>query len=285
MTVPAGNENVVTGDSGQQVEGQPVDNAQQQSEQGSGINPAWNELFSVLPTSLQPLVTPHLQKWETNSQQAIQKATEQYQPWQPLAEKYNPEMVQGLLQLIESDPQQLIDTLIEFHGLTPKEAQQVAQQTQGTNPADVLDIDSIGQAPDQQADIESHPKFLEMKQQVEQLTGYFQQQAQQQINAQANAEIDSELAALKAKHGEINEQALFAFAQTIPNLTSLEQAYDAMDAYNKSILQGSPSRNAPPVLPSFGGAPSGQQIDVKTLKPGERKSLVTQILERAHAEN
>lgn len=258
-----------------------VDNTQQQnSEPGTGINPAWKELMDVLPTQLHSLVTPHLTKWDQSAQQRVTEANQKYEPWNPLVENgYDPTMVQGLLQLIENDPQKLIDSLVEFHGLTPKEAAQVVG---GQNPADVLDLDAI--QPPQEFDIEQHPQFQQMKQQQEQMAQWVQQQAQKEIQDRANAEIDQELKALEAKHGAFDQKALFAFAQTIPNLTSLEQAYDAMNSYNQSILQNRPSNFAPPVLAPTGGAPAGQQVDVAKLKPQDRKHLVADILARAHQE-
>ena len=63
-------------DSGQ---GQPQDHLPSQQQGGSGqqepkLNPAWNDLLSVVPDqNLQKLMIPKLQEWDKNFTQGIQK--------------------------------------------------------------------------------------------------------------------------------------------------------------------------------------------------------------------
>lgn len=246
----------------------------------SGINPAWAPVLEVLPTQLHHLVTPQLQQWDKNFQTEVGKAQQQFEPWKELAESgIDPVMAHGILNLMNTNPQQLVDTMIQYYNLS--QGQTPAAPGTPPNPLDQLDLDQI-QAPDNgQFDIESHPAFQALKLQNEQIMQGFNQRAQQEVIEKANAEIDNEIKAVQTAHPDVNVQDLIMFAANTPGIENMQQAYDNMVAYNQRVLQNRPTNGAPPVLAPTGGTPSPQATPVASMGRKDRVGLVAEILAQA----
>lgn len=257
----------------------------QGSEQSSGINPAWSPMLEALPTQLHHLVTPHLTQWDKNFQTEVQKAQQAYEPWKPLAESgISPEIAHGILNLMNTNPQALVENMINYYGLDLGQGQQNPEGTPNS-PLDVLDLDQI-QDPNaqQQFDITQHPQFQQLQLQVQQFQDYFAQQEQQKIQERANAEIDAEIAEIKKAHPDVDEKALIMFAANTPGIENMQQAYDSMVAYNQQVLQSRPTLGAPPVLAPGGGTPAAPTADVAHMDRKDTRNLVAQLLEARAAQ-
>lgn len=249
-------------------------------EQQSGINPAWSPMLEALPTQLHHVVTPHLTQWDKNFQTEVQKAQQQFEPWKQLADSgIDPEMAYGILNLMNTNPQVLVENMIKYYGLDLGQGQ--AQPGTGTppSPLDELNLDQIQDPNAQQVDLTQHPEFQKLQLQNQQLMQMFEQKAQEDIQARANAEIDAEIAAIKKDHPEVDEKALIMFAANTPGIQNMQQAYDSMVAYNQQVLQSRPTNLAPPVLAPGGGTPAAQSVDVAHMGRKDTRNLVAQLLE------
>lgn len=258
----------------------PEENAQGQGEvdsssEGTGINPAWNDFLEVIPSQLHSQVTPHLQKWDQNYQNGIQKVHSQYEPYKFLVENEVPaDNVQygiNLVNAIENNPQEVLKALQEWIGEESEgEEAPVAEQTseQGQETPEWL----------------QHPEFKQMKDTVTNLATTLQQERDQQEQAKINQQIEKELTDLKTEFGDYDEEWVLIKASNDPN-GDLKAAVQAYKNFEKAAIERAQqaNTNAPPVLPS-GSAPVTQQLNPSTLDDKGRRNLVTQLLQQAKSQ-
>ena len=93
------------------------------SNEGSGLNPAWNPLLEKLPTSLHPLVTPELSKWDKNFQTKLQEVQSGYKPYEAYKEFVDAgvpvdqlQKAQHLYSLLKENPEFIYNQLKDFYG-------------------------------------------------------------------------------------------------------------------------------------------------------------------------
>ena len=93
------------------------------SNEGSGLNPAWNPLLEKLPTSLHPLVTPELSKWDKNFQTKLQEVQSGYKPYEAYKEFVEAgvpvdhlQKAQHLYSLLKENPEFIYNQLKDFYG-------------------------------------------------------------------------------------------------------------------------------------------------------------------------
>jgi hypothetical protein len=258
---------------GNEVQGNTPD-----AEVTPGPNPAWNEVLNVLPEQFHSVVTPHFQKWDQSAQQRIEAANsalKEFEAYKPFVEHgiTNDEIEQGLRVLYEinNNPQNVYEALAKAYnfGQTPPVAnpnENGNEGTDGSNPLEGID-----------------PALMEKLQQQE---GMLQAVAQIVLNdakakedAQADAKLDQELAQLKEKHGDYDEDYVLT---KMMNGMSGEEAVNAYKQLLSSFNQSRPF--APTVLGNSGSGSSGlpsNAIDPTKLSEKETRSLVAQMLEAA----
>lgn len=255
------------------TQGAPVENSQQES---TGINPAWNPLLEKLPSSLHSLVIPELQTWDKNYQDGIGKVHSEYEPWKPFQEAgVAPEQVQyglQLLEMLESNPQQIFDSLKEFLQIEDEQPQPVVDPTQqgleqGQESAPI--------------DVASIPEFQQMTQMVNAMAELLVQQNSQQTEAQADQELDAEFTAAKEQFGNFDEKWVMVQMLANDNLT-LPQAVQQYQEFEKGILQNA-NRPGPKVL-SAGGQNANPGVAPSQLDDKGRRSMVANMLAAAKSQ-
>lgn len=253
-------------------------------ENSSGGNPAWTELYSVLPDNLHTVVAPVLEKWEQGTQQKFTDYAEkskQYEPYQQFVEnQIAPDQIEQALavaQLIDSDPQGFLAQMQAFYGgdQQANSQQQPNQQEQQQGPSD----NSYGQYDEQPFDIENDPRFQQLKQQQDTIAAFLAQQVETEQASAADQQLDSELTALQETYGEFDEDYVLNLAAGgVP----LE---DAVKRYNSMVdnIRQRPAADAglPSILSPGGGLPS-EQINPAEMTAQQRKAFVMNALAQAN---
>lgn len=236
---------------------------------GGGLNPAWNELLEVLPSSLHSLVTPHLSKWDRNYQDGINKVHSQYADYKTYADnKVAPDQINyalNLLDAIQTRPEEVLNSLKEYMGLTEEEAQQAEQGQVNENeiPSEFL----------------NHPEFQRMNQMVETMAQLLVQQNQQASQAQEDQALESELKDLHEKHGDFDERWVLTQAMAQPD-KSIEDLVQEWNSFRTGVLAEA-RQPGPKVLSASGGAPNNEMDPSKLTSDTDRKAYVAQLLAAA----
>jgi polyhydroxyalkanoate synthesis regulator phasin len=241
------------------------------------LHPGWNEMLEVLPSSLHSIVTPHLRARDKNYQDGIQKVHSQYETYKPYLENnIPPDRINYALQVaqaIEERPQDMIKALQEFTGMSKAEATQVVADQQSQNEPGQVDSD----VPEE---LLNHPKFQEMEKQLQTVAQYLVTQKQTEEQRAQDEQLETELAGLRDKNGEFDEEFVLRWAIDHPN-ASLEDGVKAYKDFVNKILEENRRAPAPKVLPG-GGANVSSEISREDMKdPKSRKSIVQQMLQQA----
>jgi ribosomal protein S13 len=248
----------------------PSNDGGQQQDSTGGINPAWNDLLGVVPSQLHSQVTPHLQKWDQNYQQSIDKVHSQYEPWKGIIDQgVNPEDVEfslGLLNAISSNPQEVLNALQEWVAAENGEEFQPEQQGQfNQNP----------QSPEY--DITQHPAYQELYGVVESMAQILMGQKEQEQQTLQDQELEQELTTLRETYGDFDEDYVLGVALNTGG--DLEAAVKKDIERQQSILSGK-RPPGPPVLGS-GGASPNTNVDVTKLGSKDTRNLVANMLQQA----
>jgi hypothetical protein len=258
-----------------------VDNSQgqQQEEAGTGINPAWNEMLSGLPSSLHSTVIPHLKEWDKNYQEGIGKVHSQYEPFKEyLDQGVEPDQINYALQVLEaiqSRPQDVFQAMQQY--FTPEEQQQ--QQQTGEEP----NLEEQGQT-SEPIDITQHPQFQQLAQMVNAMAELTVQQNSQQTQQQEDDALEQEFTAAREQFkdkGDFDEK--FVMTQLIADaefgegkLTVAEAAqqyYDFVDS-----VRANANRPGPPKILSGAGSSANTAPTTSQLGDKDRRSLVANML-------
>lgn len=255
----------------------PAIQGTEQQQQETGGNPAWQELYDVMPSNLHPQIKPVLEKWEQGTQQKFQEYSERdkrYEPYKDFIENDIPadriaEALQ-LAQLIDTDPRGLLEQMQAFFG--EDNSQQQQQQPQGQD-----DPNFEPSFEDQPFDLESDPRFQQLAQQQDIIANFLAQQTQAELAQEADSALEAELNSLKESAGEFDERYVLTLAAS-----GMELA-DAVKQYQE-LVEGIRSRPAPdanmPTVIGGGGVPA-ETPDMGNLTANDRKSLVMNILKQA----
>lgn len=250
----------------------------QEETPGTGINPAWNDLLEVLPSQLQPLVTPHLQQWDKNYQEGVQKVHSEYEPYKSFKEQEIPaEQLQYGLQLLdamENRPQEVYAAMQEFFK---------GQETEQQPPVAEVKPGEQGQESTPEIDITSHPQFKQLTEIVNALVEQTVQQTQAEQNAQADAELEAELKAATEKHGEFDADWVISKVMASDFKLTIDQAAEQYREFEKSILAKA-NQPGPKVL-SAGGSTPNSGVKPSQLDEKGRVSLIADMLKNSAAQN
>lgn len=259
------------GESLESAQGTETSSESTSSESTGGGNPAWSEILGVLPDSLHKVVTPALEKWDTNYQSGIQKVHSQYEPYKEIIDQgFDPQTIAYALSLVnelENDPRKIYDALAEHNGWS----EQGQSETEET---------------DSEYEVEDDPRIARATQLSETVAEYIMDQHQQQEAAAEDEALNSHIASLKEQHG-ITDDDPNAERFVIGLMLAGASAEDAFDQY-MGIQQSVSSRprandSAPMVVGNNGGVPS-TAIDRSQLQdPKARRALVAQLLEQANS--
>lgn len=251
----------------------------QQPEENAG-NPAWQELFSVLPDSLHGVAKPVLDKWEQGTQAKFNEyaeTTKKFEPYQQFVDSGIPadqiEQALAVAQLIDSNPQQFMEQMQAFFGEQAGSTQQQATQQQQTG--NTPDYSEFGEQP---FSLESDPNFQKIQQQQDIIAGFLAQEQEAKLKAEADAALESEITRLKGSYGEFDEQYVFGLAL---NGVDMEDAVKRYKTLEDSIRQRpAPDAGLPSIMSPGGGSPV-EQVNPADMSPEQRKAYVMQALKAA----
>lgn len=257
----------VQGDPGS-VEGTPPEST-------PGPNPAWGEALSAIPEQFHETLTSHWQKWDQSAQSRIEQANQsvaQFDPFKPFIENNisADDLEQGLqlMYQLNTNPQAVYEALAEAYNLgpTPNASQEIEGEEEEETPPNFQD-----------------PRFDQLQSGLELVANTLLQQEQAKIQRQADAEVDSELAALKQQHPNLDEKYVLAL---MVNGFTAEQAGNHWGELTQNILQQNPRPFAPQVMGSSGGGAGlpSQAIDPVSLNDKDRRALVVQMLNAANSQ-
>lgn len=248
-------------------------------ESTSGGNPAWTELYGVLPDSLHTVVSPVLEKWEQGTQQKFQQYAEQvkqYEPYQGFVEQgVAPDQIEQALamaQLIDSDPKGFMQQMQAFFG---GDEQQQPNQQQGQQQSN---DNFVGTFDEQPFDIENDPRFQQLKQNQDQIAAFLAQQVEAEQAQQADSYLDNELNSLSQKYGEFDEEFVLGLATNGVPLEDAVQRYQSL--VERVRTTPAPDAGLPNIMSPGGGLPS-EQINPADMSDAQRKQYVMNVLAQA----
>lgn len=248
-----------------------VDNSQgQQQDTGTGINPAWNELLSELPSSLHSVAIPHLQKWDKNYQEGIGKVHSQYESYKPFVEQgIDPAQLQYGLQVldaIQNRPQEVYAAMQQYFGEQQGEEEEESFEEQGQQSEPV--------------DITQHPQFQQLAEMVQVMAQSMVQQQSLSQEQQEDEELEQEFAQAREQFGDYDEEYVMAKILAAAERGQDLSVADAVQMY-KQLEQGiltNANRPGPPKLLSGGGASANSAPSPANLGDKDRKALVASML-------
>lgn len=242
---------------------------------GTGINPAWNELLEVMPSSLHSQITPHLSKWDQNFQTKVNEVHSQYEPYKPFLEnQVNPEQINyalGILQAIEERPEEVLNALRAYMGEEEKVTEQQGPPTQDNGPSE-------------QPEWKQDPEWIKTQEMLNTVAQLMVQQRQTETQQQEDSALERDLTAAKTKYGEYDEEWVLTKMYNNPEL-DIDAAVKAYKDFESSVASRSnPRLPGPPVLGPGGSVPN-QDYKPSSLDSKGKKSLVAQMLQQAAQQN
>lgn len=234
---------------------------------GSSDNPAWSELLSVVPEMLHSQVKPHLEKWDKNYQEGINKVHSQYQAYKPYLEgNVGPDQINYALQLvsaIDERPADVIAALQEYAGIQPQ--QQTPDSTREQGLVEETEI----------PEFTNHPEWQKISKMVETMAQLLVQQNYSQQESQEDEILSQELDDLHEQHGDFDEEWVLTRAANNPNIP-LETHVQAFKEFESKLIAN--SRRPSPKVMGAGGIAPDSQVDTKKLDSKGRRDLVAQML-------
>lgn len=227
-------------------------------------NPAWKEVYDLLPSEFHPLIQPKLKSWDDN----FAKVQSQYAPYKPLIERGVPyEAIQTSMEfanLLNSNPRAVYDELAKRFGFSEQGQQQVEEQEEEEENPD--------EGVFEPQDLTKNPQFAQLQQAYQQLEQRLQAEDQAkrqwQEEQQALQEINSEWAAIESKVGqlppqvktEIIRRAVFIADQQGPNaVPDLQAGYNDYAQFVSRVRNTRANATAPDVMPGNGGLPKAKK--------------------------
>lgn len=232
------------------------------------------------PSSLHGVARDVFKEWDGNVTKRIQAVHDEYAPYRQVIEEYEPSAVQEAITLahsLESDPEGFYKALAGAYGF---EAQQAAQEVIEEQQDDTQQFDSpYGDA--------VPPQLLQQLSQQEQLltsvaeyiVSQRQQEEQVARESQENAEFDVLWADLQQRYGSFDDAyVLSLIAQGADPYAAVEHFQQTVNAFAQQ--QNAPASEAPVVMSSGGGVPSGN-LSPNSLNGNQTQDLVAQLLRQA----
>lgn len=224
-----------------------------------GLGTEWNDVVGAIPedrrAELAPVIKQRLDAFEPLKQ------------WEDFQKSgITVEQAQNALNLssvIENHPRQVYDKLAEYLGITPQQAQEVVEEIE-------------------EGAEDDDPRFTQMKQQLDILSQIIinerQGKMQADLRSQADAALDKELAAVKKKFGDVDEDQILLYMSR-GDMTA-EQAYQAYTKRDADIR----ARRPAPTLLGGGQAVPGNRPDFTKMSNEDTKKLVAQMMEHGRQE-
>jgi hypothetical protein len=238
---------------------------------GGNVNPAWNDVLSIIPTEFHSQVTPHFDKWDKGVQGKISEVHKQYENYKPFVEsQISPDdlrMGYGLLQAVYNKPLDVIRAM---------------QQSFGLDLSELLEVESGEEEVETdyaQLPPEVQNQLATLQRQSETMGQILLKQREEALAAEESKRLDQEITSLKQKYGEFDEEVV---------LTLMLNGYDSEQAVQRyqqlaNNIRSASNRPPAPQLLGSGGAIPDKSVDPRKLNPKETRNLVAEML-RASAQ-
>ena len=244
-------------------------------------NPAWQELYDVLPAGFQSLVEPTLSKWDKSTQakfQANAEAQRVYEPYQQFVdnkiEASQIEQALSVAHLIDSDPKAFMAQMQAYFG---DDAGQDQDKAKAPVVEDTYDDDGRLQA--KPYDLTSDPHFKKMMEQQDTIAGFLSQKVEAERAAKEDVALEEKIAKYTETYGEFDEDYVFGLAI---NGVDME---DAVKRYHTMVetIRARPAADAnlPNILTPGGGLPS-EGINPAEMDKKQRMAYMVNALTNAN---
>lgn len=265
-----------------------------------GDNPNWKPFLDKLPESLHELIKPVLMEWDQGVNAKLEAERTKYAPYKAFVDNsIDADAINQALQvadLIRENPKLVIDRINEAHQLGYLDKDTAAQLSQHTNNEveDDLEFDGVN--------IEQHPKFQALMQQVEQINSTLTEQQKKDLEDQQQVEFENYIKGLHDEHGEFDDEIVMAYmaygdldgpAAIEKYRTKIASHLTPPNENQQQNQQGQEqatnvSSTSPPVVLDGNPAGSGSEqqiVDYSSLKKNEMNDLVAKMLEAAAQNN
>lgn len=241
---------------------------------GTGINPAWNELLEFIPEDKYNDATQVLRKYDSNFNQKLGEVQSKYQDYEPFAEAEikgdEIEFALGLLNAINEQPQEVLAALNQY--IASEDGDEEVEPQGGGSSNSGNDDQGLPEG----FDLTQHPEFQRYSGMVEQMAELLANDRQEALDAEEEEELEAELEELREQHGDFDEDYI------VSKLFAGKTGEEAIQEYNEFLEKhnAKPNRPAPRVLGAGSSIPSNRP-DVTKLDDKGTRSLVAQALQQA----
>lgn len=242
-------------------------------------NPAWDELYEVLPKSLHGMVQPVIEKWQSGVDSEFEKIA----PYRKFADAgVNPQVIEASMELakqVASNPKAVYDELAERYGW--QQASAMVQQAVSDTEDAIEDAEESDLFDD---DEESSAELKALKAELDALKSNLAEQEEYAYQAQLQDEIEDSLAAIKKEAGDVDEEAIvrraMLLADDYPDAEIDQLINAAYEQYSGELEKMRSSvKKAPKV--AGGSANKVPATPPKTLSSKEdRVSAIEEIVKR-----
>ena len=209
---------------------QAEDEVDQEEPEAKG-NPAWDELYSVLPKSLHGMVEPVISKWQSG----VDSEFEKFSPYRKFAESgVNPDVIEASMELarqVAANPKAVYDELAERYGWAQANAM-IQQATENLEEAEDYEEDPFGDDP-------TSAELKAMKAELDALKGTLQSREEQEEQVQLGYEIENSIEALANEHGDFDQEAVvrraMLLADDYPNASLEQLIYAGFEQYSEEL--------------------------------------------------
>lgn len=209
---------------------QAQDEVDQEEPEAKG-NPAWDELYSVLPKSLHGMVEPVISKWQSG----VDSEFEKFSPYRKFAESgVNPEVIEASMELarqVAANPKAVYDELAERYGWAQANAM-IQQAADNLEESEDYEDDPFGDDP-------TSAELKAMKAELDALKGTLQSREEQEEQIQLGYEIESSIEALASEHGDFDQEAVvrraMLLADDYPNASLEQLIYAGFEQYSEEL--------------------------------------------------
>lgn len=242
-----------------------------------GLNPAWNDLLSVVPSELHSQVTPHLRNWDNNFQTKVQSVQSDFEPFKEFKEAgVSPDQIRmgmGLMEALEQNPKQVYDLLAEQFKFG-------SENNSGQGGTEAPVDDAFENLPDA---VKTKLGMVDtLQQQLDTITQWAVQQQNSSTEQQEDAALESLMGNLKSKHGSFDEHYVLSKMQAGQDP---EDAIKDYNAFVERISSEAQRPKAPKILGSGSIVPGEHALDPTKMDPKQTKDYVSQMLAQAAAQN
>ena len=242
-------------------------------------NPAWQELYDVLPEGFNKLVEPTLSKWDKSTQakfQANAEAQKVYEPYQRFVDESigsdQIDQALNIAQMIDSDPKAFMKQMQEYFG------EEAVQDPAPKAPVET-DTSEYGDYETKSFDLSTDPSFKKLQEQQDIIAGFLQKQVEAEESAKADVKLETQLTELTTKYGAFDEDYVFGLAV---NEVPLEDAVKRYHAMVETIrTRPAADANLPNILTPGGGLPS-EQINPADMDKKQRMAYMVNALTQAN---